>query len=447
MAAIEVNFDGLVGPTHHYAGLAPGNLASTENAFSVANPRAAALEGLAKMRLLMNLGVKQGVFPPHQRPHGEQLRHLGFTGTLTAQITTAYKEAPELLSACYSASSMWTANTATVAVSADTNDSRVHFTAANLVNNLHRQLESSFSTKILRTLFKDENYFCHHPALPPTTALGDEGAANHSRIASSHQNEGINLFVYGTSNFKKNKLPQLHYPARQTLEASMTVARLNQLRPEKTLFAQQRSIAINNGVFHNDVISVANESVLLAYEQAWVNQESIISQIRAQANFELIYLKGTKEFFSLDDAVRSYLYNSQLITTEAKKMTLIAPIECRDNLRIQNYINHIISDQSNPIDAVYFLNLQQSMRNGGGPACLRLRVPLNSEEFNTMHQGVLLTPLLLEELENWVVRYYRQELCINDLSDPNLVDEVYTALDRLTQILKLGAIYPFQHAG
>lgn len=48
MKVYELNMDGLVGPTHNYAGLAPGNIASLNYASVASNPQAAALQGLKK---------------------------------------------------------------------------------------------------------------------------------------------------------------------------------------------------------------------------------------------------------------------------------------------------------------------------------------------------------------------------------------------------------------
>jgi len=85
------------------------------------------------------------------------------------------------------------------------------------------------------------------------------------------------------------------------------------------------------------------------------------------------------------------------------------------------------------------------MRNGGGPACLRLRVVLNDEELDAMHRGVLLNDALYERLTSWVEAHYRSELSQDDLGDPMLLEEVRKALDELTGILGLGSIYDFQH--
>src|SRR6202008_1709189 len=62
----EINFDGIVGPSHNYAGLSLGNLAATSNAGLASRPREAALEGVAKMRANLALGLVQGILPPHE---------------------------------------------------------------------------------------------------------------------------------------------------------------------------------------------------------------------------------------------------------------------------------------------------------------------------------------------------------------------------------------------
>lgn len=447
MTMYELNMDGLVGPTHNYAGLAAGNVASTNNAFSIANPQAAARQGLEKMRLLHNMGLKQGILPPHQRPNLELLRQLGFQGSAAEQIKTAFKIAPELLSASYSASSMWTANAATVSPSIDTLDQKTHFTAANLIGNLHRHQEADFSQKLLQFIFADTNYFRHHPILPRSTVTGDEGAANHSRICQNHSQPGIHLFVYGRKalNRGEHSIGPSKYPARQTLEASEAIVRNHQLPSEQVIFACQNPFAIDQGVFHNDVISVANESVFLVHEQAFHNQEMVLNELREKASFPLSIIEITKEQLSIKDAVESYLFNSQIISlANPNEMMLVAPIECETNPRVKLCIDELISDKQNPINSVHYMDLKQSMRNGGGPACLRLRIPLQEQELQAMHQGVLVDNQLLDTLDAWVLKHYRTELSTADLVDPQLITESFQALDELTQILKLGSIYPFQ---
>lgn len=446
MDYFELNMDGLVGPTHHYAGLSKGNLASTKNAMSTANPQAAALQGLQKMRLLHSMGIKQGLLPPQQRPNLALLHQLGFTGSPAQQISKAANLAPELLSACYSASSMWSANAATVSSSRDTNDNRVHFTAANLVSNLHRHQEADFSKQLLQQVFADDNHFQHHEILPRSLVTGDEGAANHNRLCEKHGQPGINFFVYGKQilNAEDSVSGPVKYPARQTLEACQILARNHRLDLDKVIFAQQSPEVIDQGVFHNDVIAVANESLFLVHESAFVNQNKILAELRVKADFPLQILEIRNEILSVQDAVLTYLFNSQLITLNDGSMALISPIECETHPRVKSVIEEIINDKSNPVTQVHYLDLKQSMRNGGGPACLRLRIPLSEQELQAMHQEVLVNDPMLDCLENWVKKYYRTHLQSQDLADPLLVNESLRALDELTSLLKLGSIYPFQ---
>lgn len=442
MNVYELNLDGLVGPTHHYAGLAKGNVASTTHAYHTANPQAAALQGIQKMRFLHDQQIKQAILPPHERPNLALLKQLGFEGSPAAQLKQAISH-PRLLTACFSASSMWAANTATVTPSLDTLDQRVHFTPANLVSQLHRAQEADFSSKLLRTIFKNSNHFIHHPPLPRTTPLSDEGAANHNRICQSHASRGIHLFIYGRAAFGDASVPA-HFPARQTLEASQAIARLHRLPEKNVLFAQQNPDAIDQGVFHHDVIGVANEYVILIHEQALLNQKEILARLQSMADYPLQIIEVSNDHFSLQDAVESYLFNSQLITLPTGRMLLLAPHECATHPRVRQWIEHLLSDKTHSISEVQFFNLKQSMQNGGGPACLRLRVPLTEQELKEMHQGVIVSDEKLTQLEHWVHKHYRTSLHPNDLKDPQLVDEVHAALDELTQILKLGSIYSFQ---
>jgi len=140
MKQFEVNFDGLVGPTHNYAGLSFGNVASLNNANAKSSPKQAAKQGLAKAKALADMGMVQGVLAPQERPDIAALRRLGFTGSDARVLESAAKQSREIFLACCSASSMWTANAATVSPSADTADGRVHFTPANLTHKFHRPL-------------------------------------------------------------------------------------------------------------------------------------------------------------------------------------------------------------------------------------------------------------------------------------------------------------------
>lgn len=438
MTTSEFNFDGLVGPTHHYAGLSYGNVASSRNANAVANPKQAALQGLEKMRALMEHGFAQAVLPPQSRPNLKLLRAAGFAGNDAQVIENAHKAAPHLLAAAYSASSMWTANAATVSPSADTDDGRVHFTVANLNNKLHRSHEYVQTAAVLRAIFRDESRFAVHDALPRTPAFGDEGAANHTRFCAHHGAAGIEFFVYGRAEFSGGAFPQ-RFPARQTLEASEAVARLHGLHASRTVFAQQNPEAIDRGVFHNDVIAVGNADLLFYHEHAFADETGTVDALKramSAIGADLRLARVANSDVSLDDAVSTYLFNSQLLSRPDGGMTLVAPQECLENPAVGRYLKSLIG-KGNPIDELLVFDLRQSMKNGGGPACLRLRVVLTDEEANAMHQGVVMTASLHARLVEWVSRHYRDRLSFDDLADPSFAHEVRTAMGELGTILEL----------
>lgn len=442
---IELNMDGLVGPTHHYAGLSSGNIASMSNALSNANPKAAALQGLEKMRLVHNMGVPQAFLPPHARPHIPLLNKLGFEGEVASIIERVYKFSPSLLSAAFSASNMWTANAATVTSYLDSKDNHTHFTAANLNSNIHRHIESSFTSELLCLAFPDPDYFTHHPALPHTAAMGDEGAANHNRLGY-HDKPGIHLFVFGQQSLHDSKIPRpKRYWARQTLEASRQIAHNHGLNEKNTVFAYQNPEVIDEGVFHNDVISLSNENLLFVHENAYIDQDKIIAEIRDKANFDLKIYQVRNSDLSVADAVNTYLFNSQIITLPNNKgMLLIAPSECEQSDKVRHLIQSWIEDKECPLTQVLFLNLKQSMRNGGGPSCLRLRVSLPEHGLSMIHPGFVITDFKLTQLETWVNKHYRDKLHVEDLCDPLLIDEVHSALNELSDIIGITNLYPFQ---
>ena len=443
MQATEYNFDGLVGPSHNYAGLSFGNVASASNGNSGANPREAALQGLAKMRDLARRGFGQGVLPPHMRPDFSLLRTLGFGGTDADAIGRAHRQAPMLLAAAYSASPMWTANAATVSPAADTADGRTHFTVANLNSKLHRSREHPQTLRMLRAIFADPRHFAVHPALPDTPAFGDEGAANHGRLCASHGAPGVEMFVYGRSEFDRSIVSPGRFPARQTREASQAVARLHGLSESRTVYVQQDPAVIDQGVFHNDVIAVANGAALFYHEQAFADEAGALSALRRALDDIGVALQPIRvpaAAVTVADAVGSYLFNSQLLTRADGGMTLVLPQECRENRAVSLYLDELIAS-GGPITELTSFDLRQSMRNGGGPACLRLRVVLTDDQARAIHQGVLMTDALHDRLAAWVARHYRDRLAPADLADPLLAMEIRSAMDDLAALLDLPTLY------
>ncbi len=434
--AVEINFDGLIGPTHNYGGLSLGNLASARNAGDVARPKMAALQGLSKMRLLMNLGVPQGVLPPHERPHLPTLHAWGFKGSPEQALADAFRTDPALLRNTCAASSMWAANAATVSPSADTDDGRTHFTPANLASNLHRALEADFTHRQLQLIFADARHFAVHAPIPGGAHMGDEGAANHGRLCGGHGDPGVELFVYGDK-------PEGRFPARQRRKASESVARLHGLSPDRTVFVQQSAQAIDAGAFHNDVVCVANGHVLFAHEQAFEDRQGTIDALR-RAFPKLVLIEAPANDAPLADAVRSYLFNSQLISLPGRpgEMALILPAETQETPSIKAYLSRMM--EQGPIVEAHVVDVRESMKNGGGPACLRLRVALTADERAAVDPRFLLDPAKLTALEGWVEAHYPETLSVDMLGDPALHRQCLTALDELTALLRLGALYDFQ---
>ncbi|MCY7294115.1 N-succinylarginine dihydrolase [Alteromonas sp. a30] len=440
----EVNFDGLVGPTHNYAGLSFGNVASLNNANAKSSPKQAALQGLGKMKALADMGMAQGVLAPQERPDIHMLRRLGFSGSDADVLKAAAEKAPEVHLACCSASSMWTANAATVSPSADTADGKVHFTPANLTNKFHRSLEPEVTGRILQGTFSDSKHFAHHKHLPDNEHFGDEGAANHTRLCHDYGQEGVELFVYGRHAFDQSKPAPTKYPARQTFEACQAIARLHGLSDENVVYMQQNPAVIDQGVFHNDVISVGNQNVLFYHEQAFFDTEAKLQEIQEKFGDRLLhFIKVSTEAVSVQEAVRTYLFNTQIITLPNGEMAIIAPTECEESESVSRYLSELVTLDT-PIKKVHYFDVKQSMRNGGGPACLRLRVALTEQELDAVNPNTLMNDTLYAKLTNWVNKHYREELSVADLSDPTLLIESRTALDELTQILKIGSVYPFQ---
>lgn len=411
----EINFDGIVGPSHNYAGLSLGNLASARNAGHISQPRAAALQGIDKMRSNIALGLVQGIFMPQPRPARAWLAELG----------TSIGEAEHHLAAnAMSASAMWAANAATVSPAPDTADGKCHLTVANLKTMPHRSHEWVATLAQLRLAFGSEAFAVHGP-VPP--AFGDEGAANHMRLAPAHDQPGVEVFVYGVTGGP--------FPARQNVEASKAIARLHRLDPARTVFAAQSEEAIAAGAFHNDVVAVANGPVLFAHEKAFADRDALVDRLAATVEgFELVEVPDSE--VPLADAVRSYLFNAQLLTPPDGAMTLVAPTECRDTPSVASWIErHLASNGA--IRRVNFVDVRQSMANGGGPACLRLRVQCDPADVDPRF---LVDDAKLDRLAQTISAHWPHEIASSDIQSPSLVADVERARSELLIALDLGEL-------
>ncbi|HYN45532.1 MAG TPA: N-succinylarginine dihydrolase [Allosphingosinicella sp.] len=414
MPLVEINFDGIVGPSHNYAGLSFGNLAATASKGAAAYPRAAALQGVEKMRHNLGLGLVQGVLLPHARPNRDWLAALG----------TTIEDAPDPLGpAAFSASAMWAANAATVSPGPDTADGRCHLTVANLRTMAHRSHEWPETLAQLRLAFTDPSHFAVHAPVPAT--FGDEGAANHMRLSARHDAPGIEVFVYGVRGGE--------FPARQHLEASNAVARLNRVDPARTLFVQQSEAAIAAGAFHNDVVAVANEHVLFAHEQAFEDKDGFYAALkRLLPGTEIVEVPA--DVVSLADAVKSYLFNAQLVTLPKGGMALILPEEARETAQVWDWLEAMAAGNG-PIRSLKVVDVRQSMANGGGPACLRLRVVADPA---TVDPRFLVDEAKLDRIAECIERHWPER--IDNLADPALPARVEAARRALYDLLELGEI-------
>ena len=412
---VEINFDGIVGPSHNYAGLSLGNLAATKSAGETSYPRAAALQGLEKMRANMALGLVQGFFLPLRRPN------LTWLAAIAADETID----PRLIAAAWSASSMWTANAATVSPAADTADGRCHLTPANLVTMPHRGMEWPDTLRQLMIAFADKAHFALHAPVPPS--FGDEGAANHMRLCDEHGSPGVELFVYGQTGGR--------FPARQHEQASRAIARLHRLDPERTLFIEQNPEAIAAGAFHNDVVSVANGRVLFTHAQSYADQQGTYDAIRAKFP-ALEVVEVPADAVSMAEAIKTYLFNAQLLSLPTGEMALVIPSESWESTPVRTWLEGMLAGNG-PIRKVIPVDVRQSMANGGGPACLRLRVVADPA---TVDPRFLLDDAKADRMAKVIGEYWPETIEPGQIGDPALAERVITARNMLLNALDLSEL-------
>ncbi|KTF67304.1 N-succinylarginine dihydrolase [Sphingomonas sp. HT-1] len=408
----EINFDGIVGPSHNYAGLSPGNLAATSNRGQISHPRAAALQGIAKMRKNLALGLPQGILLPHARPDHRWLAQLGLT----------YSHAPPHSQAqALSASPMWAANAATVSPAPDTADGRCHLTVANLATLPHRSHEWPETLAQLRLAFAAPVFAVHPPVPPP---FGDEGAANHMRLAPRHDAPGVEVFVYGIAGGP--------FPARQHPDASAAIARRHLLDPERTLFVQQSEEAIAAGAFHNDVVAVANGRVLFAHERAFADKDRFYTRLRTILP-EVEIVEVPEAAVSLADAIRSYLFNAQLVSLPGGATALIVPSEARDTPSVWTWLQAHVAGNG-PIRQIEVVDVRESMANGGGPACLRLRVVADPAAIDPRF---LVDSARLDRIAAIVEGYWPEAIDPTLLAQPALIAQIEAARRALLEALEI----------
>jgi succinylarginine dihydrolase len=431
---MEINVDGLIGPSHHFGGLGVGNLASQSSRLQSSSPRAAALEGLAKMELVASLGVPQWYLPPLPRPNWGWLEQLGFAGERSDVLKRCFDFSPVLLSAAYSSAFMWTANAATVAPSSDTLDGTLRVVPANLCSNLHRGQEAAARGEQIATLLAPVSNAKVLPPLPSVMALRDEGAANHMRLCNIDRTRAVHVFVYGADLGNNG----MRFIGRQSEFASRQVACALQLDPQDCMFFQQTATAINAGVFHNDVIATSHHNLLIYHEDAFEKSSSCIASLQElfhrRTGDDLKVIQVLRSEVSLQEAVSAYLFNSQLISNSSGAMELICPAQCRDATSVARLIQSWIDDASNPVEQVHFMQLNESMANGGGPACLRLRMDVTKSQLQLLGTQYRVDAVGLMRLREAVSRTYPERLHFEDLARLDFANHIEHAVKELNSI-------------
>ena len=355
------------------------------------------------MRANLRLGLAQGFFMPLDRPN---------TAWLAGLATDMANAEPHIRAAAFSASAMWAANAATVSPAPDTADGRCHLSAANLLTMAHRSHEWVGTQAQLKLAFADTQHFAVHGPVPPP--YGDEGAANFMRLCPSHGEIGLEIFVYGKAGGP--------FPARQHIESSKAIARAHGLSHDHTLFIQQSEAAIAAGAFHNDVVAVANERVLFTHEQAFEEPEAAYAAIRDRMPEAEIVIVPTDRV-SLADAVQSYLFNAQLVTLPSGEMALILPTEAQENANVWGWLQEHVAGNG-PIRKLVPVDVRQSMANGGGPACLRLRVVADPV---TVDPRFMADEAKLDRMAEVIATHWPESIKPDQLGDSALVAQVQAA--------------------
>jgi succinylarginine dihydrolase len=317
---------------------------------------------------------------------------------------------------------MWAANAATVSPAADTEDGRCHLTVANLVTMPHRSHEWPGTLAQLRLAFADESAFAVHDPVP--APFGDEGAANHMRLCEHHGAAGVEVFVYGEAGGP--------FPARQHLQASAAIVRRHGLG--QALFVRQSDEAIAAGAFHNDVVAVANERVLFAHEHAFADKQRFFADLRERLpSVEIIEVPA--EAVSLSDAIASYLFNAQLVTLpDGGGMALILPTEARHVGRVWQWLEALVAGNG-PIRRLIPVDVRESMANGGGPACLRLRVVCDPA---TVDPRFLVDEAKLDRLASVIDAHWPERVTTADIGALGAWPEAVEARKALLKALDLG---------
>ncbi|WP_310474063.1 N-succinylarginine dihydrolase, partial [Sandarakinorhabdus sp.] len=198
------------------------------------------------------------------------------------------------------------------------------------------------------------------------------------------------------------------------------------------LFVAQSQTAIDAGAFHNDVVAVANGNVLFAHEHAFADAAGLKADV-ARRMPDAITIEVPDSAVSLEDSIKSYLFNSQLLTLPDGSMALVLPKEAEETPSVKAYLAALV-EGNGPIRAAHFVDVRESMQNGGGPACLRLRVAADPA---TVDPRFLLDEAKAARLERLVEHWWPETIGPADMANPDLWRQVKAARAALLAELEL----------
>jgi len=135
----------------------------------------------------------------------------------------------------------------------------------------------------------------------------------------------------------------------------------------------------------------------------------------------------------LADAIRSYLFNAQLVTPPDGQPTLIVPSEARETPTVWRWLEQHVAGNG-PIRRVEVVDVRQSMANGGGPACLRLRVVADPA---TVDPRFLVDERKLDLIGGVIARTWPEQIHHEELQQPALIADIERARAALLDALEL----------
>jgi succinylarginine dihydrolase len=114
----------------------------------------------------------------------------------------------------------------------------------------------------------------------------------------------------------------------------------------------------------------------------------------------------------------------------------VVPSEAWDSASVRHWLDATLAGNG-PIRRVIPVDVRQSMANGGGPACLRLRVVADPA---TIDPRFLVDDAKLDWVADVVRRHWPEQIHHDDLQSAALIGDVEGARAALLEALDLGQL-------